>query len=99
MRSFLEDQWGFEVDYAPDKDLQKVEDKYNALTTLAASAAEYKSVLFVVIYYSGHGTIRGKETYGHTVDQEAMPIESWVRKLARRANVFVLGMFDCCRTE
>jgi hypothetical protein len=99
MRSFLEDEWEFEVDYLADKDIGKIEDKFKDLQTLAANAATYKSIALIFVYYSGHGTIRGKETYGHTIDYKPIAIESFIRKLARRANVFVIGLLDCCRIE
>lgn len=83
----------------PDKDIGKIEDKFTELNTLAANAATYKSIALIFVYYSGHGTIRGKETYGHTIDYKPIPIESFVRKLARRANVFVIGLLDCCRMD
>jgi hypothetical protein len=99
MREFLENNWNFEVDMLKDTTLGRIEQKFEELTNTAKMAANFKSIALFFIYYSGHGTIRGRNTFGHTVSYQPIPIEEYVRKLARYANTCVLALFDCCRIE
>jgi hypothetical protein len=99
MRKFLEEKWDCEIDYLSDKKIDLIEDKFKELSNFAKYAQSFHQAAFLFVYYSGHGTIRGKETVGHTVNYEPIMIESHIRKLARRTNCFVVGFFDCCRME
>jgi hypothetical protein len=61
MRTFLEDHWGItNVYYCNDQSIQSIEKKFTEMKSLASHAGELKSTLFAVVYYSGHGTIRGR---------------------------------------
>jgi hypothetical protein len=36
-------------------------------------------------------------TNGYTIEGERLHLEEIVRKIAKYANTFVVGFFDCCR--
>ena len=56
--------------------------------------------LLIVVYYSGHGVIYANRTHGQAGSFDIgdyIPIEQNTKKMGRRANTFVLTLFDGCR--
>jgi hypothetical protein len=56
MRTFLEDSWGFDIDILYDKDISKIEAKFEEYIADAKAASKFKSKVLFFVYYSGHGT-------------------------------------------
>jgi len=98
MRQFLEEQCGFEdVKLKTDKDLKMIEKEFDDLINFSSTLSRSRSKCLFFIYYSGHGTMKGPDTYGHTVFGEPFNLDEKIRKLSLSANTYVISILDCCR--
>lgn len=100
-KQILTTHWGFKDNGQQIVELidQPIIEIKSALDRLVeASKANYVardtgSKLLIVIYYSGHGIIFNNRTYGQAGSfdkDDYIPIELIVKKLAARANTFVV---------
>jgi hypothetical protein len=39
------------------------------------------------------------ETYGVNEMKEEIPVDKWIRLLAKFPNTFTIGLLDCCRVK
>jgi len=56
-----------------------------------------KRKVCLFVYYSGHGFQVNGMTAGKTTNSCDLDLDRNIRKLAIRANPFVIGVLDCCR--
>jgi len=96
MRNFLEER-GFEVEFFLNKEKEKIENEFKNKMILADNLADLDRKALFVVYYSGHGTFCDGHTFAHTITGEEINLDLHVKKLAARANSYVIGFFDCCR--
>jgi len=98
MKKFLENECEFkEVFKVSDGNHSTVMASYDKLINVAKCLSLLDSRALFFIYYSGHGTLQGGDTFGHTVYGEPFNLDKMARRLATNANSYVISMFDCCR--
>ena len=83
-----------------DATIEDCSDLFAKFNGKLAKHSQQKKRTAVFIYYAGHGMMKN---YTYAVlnedEKKLYPLEKMMRALAKRDNVYVVGIFDCCREE
>jgi len=98
MRNFLE-EFHFDTKWLSEcQDNTEIDKQFEELRNHARLLSKTKQKALMFIYYSGHGTLIDGVTVGNTLQGTKFDLETQVRKLAIYSNMYVVGLFDCCRS-
>jgi len=92
--------FGMQVETLINREKATIESEFKKLKKHSQEIYKLGEKTFIAVYYSGHGILEGGHTIAVSTNHSSNPhvnIEKEVRTLARMANVFVFGFFDCCR--
>jgi hypothetical protein len=83
-----------------DEDKEENLKKFNMIRDIVVEYKKYrKRKVLIFFYYSGHGEMINNETYGVNEIKDIIPIDNWIRLLAKYPNTFTIGLLDCCRIQ
>ena len=102
VRKFLLENTDFsESEIGPsmiNKSAQEIHEEFKKLRILARMNGARKRNTLIFVYYSGHGCSCDSHTCISDKDGTLIPIESYVRDLHIRSNMFIVSVLDCCRS-
>ena len=91
---FHEDEINF---YEDERDVPEFADVWEELDERAEEDPSMKTLVF--FYFKGHGNVRNNQISAVGEFDEGQELEGFLRDLAIKENVHVIGLFDCCRRE